>query len=167
MGSGKAEAGNLYHLLRHMFHKVLPRKLWPREPGNPLEGLGKLYHRIGETERARENFTTATKMYRDMEMGFWLDQGEGEMAKFGYVEPRISSGLALLSAYAAMSSARKEKRATLSKSLFSGALHEIVSAFRDDLGEGLGANERAPSTAHYRGRRWCRELRFHELAKSK
>jgi tetratricopeptide (TPR) repeat protein len=54
-------------------------------------GLGKLYHRIGETERARENFTTATKMYRDMEMGFWLDQGEGEMAKFGYVEPRISS----------------------------------------------------------------------------
>jgi hypothetical protein len=58
-------------------------------------GLGKLYHRIGETERARENFTTATKMYRDMEMGFWLDQGEGEMAKFGYVEPCISSALKL------------------------------------------------------------------------
>jgi len=54
-------------------------------------GLGKLYHRIGETERARENFTTATQMYRDVEMGFWLDQGEKEMAEFGYVEPRISS----------------------------------------------------------------------------
>jgi tetratricopeptide (TPR) repeat protein len=38
-------------------------------------GLGKLYHRIGETEHARENFTTATTMYREMEISFWLDQG--------------------------------------------------------------------------------------------
>jgi class 3 adenylate cyclase/tetratricopeptide (TPR) repeat protein len=37
-------------------------------------GLGKLYRRIGETERARENFSNATAMYREMEMGFWLDQ---------------------------------------------------------------------------------------------
>jgi class 3 adenylate cyclase/tetratricopeptide (TPR) repeat protein len=52
-------------------------------------GLGKLYRRIGETERARENLTTATKMYREMEMGFWLDQGEGDMAKSGNVEQRV------------------------------------------------------------------------------
>jgi class 3 adenylate cyclase/tetratricopeptide (TPR) repeat protein len=38
-------------------------------------GLGKLYRRIGEKERARENFTTATTMYRAMDMGFWLVQG--------------------------------------------------------------------------------------------
>jgi len=37
-------------------------------------GLGKLYRRIGEKERARENFSNATAMYREMEMGFWLDQ---------------------------------------------------------------------------------------------
>jgi len=37
-------------------------------------GLGKLYRRMGETGRARENFTNATAMYCEMEMGFWLDQ---------------------------------------------------------------------------------------------
>jgi len=44
-------------------------------------GLGRLYRRIGETEHAREDLATATTMYRDMEMGFWLDQGEEELAK--------------------------------------------------------------------------------------
>jgi hypothetical protein len=34
---GKAEAGNLYRLLHHMFHKALQWKLRPREAGNPLE----------------------------------------------------------------------------------------------------------------------------------
>jgi tetratricopeptide (TPR) repeat protein len=38
-------------------------------------GLGKLYRRIGETEHAHENLTTATTMYGEMEMGFWLEQG--------------------------------------------------------------------------------------------
>ena len=38
-------------------------------------GLGKLYRRIGETEHARENLAAATTMYREMDMGFWLEQG--------------------------------------------------------------------------------------------
>jgi tetratricopeptide (TPR) repeat protein len=38
-------------------------------------GLGKLYRRIGETDHAHENLTTATTMYGEMEMGFWLKQG--------------------------------------------------------------------------------------------
>ena len=54
-------------------------------------GLGKLYRCIGETEHARENLTAATTMYREMEMGFWLGQGEAEMAKSGDVEPRLRS----------------------------------------------------------------------------
>ena len=54
-------------------------------------GLGKLYRRIGETGHAYENLNTAMAMYREMEMDFWRNQGEEEMAKFGYVEPRISS----------------------------------------------------------------------------
>jgi tetratricopeptide (TPR) repeat protein len=41
-------------------------------------GLGKLYRHIGETEHAHERVATATMMYREMDMGFWLEQG-GDM----------------------------------------------------------------------------------------
>jgi integrase len=36
---GKAEAGNLYRLLHHMFKKALQWKLRPQEAGNPLESV--------------------------------------------------------------------------------------------------------------------------------
>jgi integrase len=36
---GKAEAGNVYRLLHHMFHKALQWKLRAREAGNPLENV--------------------------------------------------------------------------------------------------------------------------------
>jgi integrase len=36
---GKAEAGNLYRLLHHMFHKALQWKLRSKEAGNPLESV--------------------------------------------------------------------------------------------------------------------------------
>ena len=36
---GKAEAGNLYRLLHHMFHKALQWKLRAKESGNPLESV--------------------------------------------------------------------------------------------------------------------------------
>jgi integrase len=36
---GKAQAGNLYRLLHHMFSKSLAWKLRPKEVGNPLENL--------------------------------------------------------------------------------------------------------------------------------
>ncbi len=36
---GKAEAGNLYRLLHHMFHKALQWKLRAKEAGNPLESV--------------------------------------------------------------------------------------------------------------------------------
>ena len=36
---GKAEAGNLYRLLHHLFHKALAWKLRPKEAGNPLESV--------------------------------------------------------------------------------------------------------------------------------
>jgi hypothetical protein len=36
-------------------------------------GLGKLY-RTGQREQAREHLTTATTMYREMDMRFWLEQ---------------------------------------------------------------------------------------------
>jgi tetratricopeptide (TPR) repeat protein len=41
-------------------------------------GLGKLYRRRGESEPAREHLATAMKMYREMDMRFWLEQAETE-----------------------------------------------------------------------------------------
>jgi hypothetical protein len=38
--------------------------------------LLKLNRRTGKREHAREHLITATTMYREMEMGFWLAQGE-------------------------------------------------------------------------------------------
>jgi class 3 adenylate cyclase/tetratricopeptide (TPR) repeat protein len=41
--------------------------------------LGKLYRRTGEGALARDHLTTATTMYREMDMRFWLEQVELEM----------------------------------------------------------------------------------------
>jgi hypothetical protein len=42
-------------------------------------GLGKLFRRTGEHEQAREHLTTASSMYRDMGMTYWLEKAEAEM----------------------------------------------------------------------------------------
>jgi tetratricopeptide (TPR) repeat protein len=46
-------------------------------------GLGKLYRRTGKREQARERLATATVLYREMGMGFWLQQGETELQQLG------------------------------------------------------------------------------------
>jgi len=42
-------------------------------------GLGKLNRRTGNREQAHEHITTATTMYREMDMRFWLEQAEAIM----------------------------------------------------------------------------------------
>jgi class 3 adenylate cyclase/tetratricopeptide (TPR) repeat protein len=42
-------------------------------------GLGKLYRRTGKREQAREHLTTATTMYREMGMTYWLEKAESEL----------------------------------------------------------------------------------------
>jgi DNA-binding SARP family transcriptional activator len=42
-------------------------------------GLGKLYGRIGHRGQAREHLATATQMFRDMNVRFWLEQSAAEM----------------------------------------------------------------------------------------
>jgi tetratricopeptide (TPR) repeat protein len=42
-------------------------------------GLGKLDRRAGKRQEAQEHFTTATTMYREMGMTYWLEQAETEM----------------------------------------------------------------------------------------
>jgi class 3 adenylate cyclase/tetratricopeptide (TPR) repeat protein len=41
-------------------------------------GLGKLYQRIGKRRQAQEHLATATTMYREMGMTYWLEQAEAE-----------------------------------------------------------------------------------------
>jgi hypothetical protein len=43
-------------------------------------GLGKLYRRTGKREEAQEHLTTATTMYREMDMRFWLEEAAVETA---------------------------------------------------------------------------------------
>jgi tetratricopeptide (TPR) repeat protein len=42
-------------------------------------GLGKLYRRTGKREQASEHLATATTMYREMGMTYWLEQAEAEL----------------------------------------------------------------------------------------
>jgi len=43
-------------------------------------GLGKLYQRTAaRRDQAQEHLTTATTMYREMDMRFWLEQAEAEV----------------------------------------------------------------------------------------
>ena len=42
-------------------------------------GLGKLYRRTGKQDQAREHLTSATTMYREMDMGFWLQKAVVEL----------------------------------------------------------------------------------------
>jgi tetratricopeptide (TPR) repeat protein len=42
-------------------------------------GLGKLYRRSGKRQKAQEHLATATTMYRDMGMTYWLEQAEANM----------------------------------------------------------------------------------------
>ena len=44
-------------------------------------GLGKLHRRSGEREQADEHLTTATTMYREMDMRFWLEKAELDMSE--------------------------------------------------------------------------------------
>ena len=42
-------------------------------------GLGQLSRRMGKREQAREHLTTATTMYREMDMRFGLEQADSEI----------------------------------------------------------------------------------------
>jgi tetratricopeptide (TPR) repeat protein len=41
--------------------------------------LGKLYRRTGKHEEAKEHLTTATTMFREMDMTYWLAKLEAEL----------------------------------------------------------------------------------------
>ena len=43
-------------------------------------GFDKLYRRTGQREQAQEHLTTATAMYREMGMTYWLEKAETDIA---------------------------------------------------------------------------------------
>jgi len=42
-------------------------------------GLGRLYRCTGNQAQAQEHLVMATAMYREMDMGFWLEKAEAEL----------------------------------------------------------------------------------------
>jgi hypothetical protein len=46
-------------------------------------GLGRLYRRTDKRDQAQEHLTTATTMYREMDMRFWLEQAKAKVDEFG------------------------------------------------------------------------------------
>src|SRR5262249_16779323 len=64
-----AEGGEAHH--RQALALAEPRGLRPLVAHCHL-GLGKLYRCTGERDRAQEHLTTATTMYREMDMRFYL-----------------------------------------------------------------------------------------------
>ena len=46
-------------------------------------GLGKLYGRTGKRHEGQEHLTTATTMYREMGMTYWLEKAQAEMRGMG------------------------------------------------------------------------------------
>jgi class 3 adenylate cyclase/tetratricopeptide (TPR) repeat protein len=79
LGTGAADGTELAH------HRYTRAKTIGEELGmRPLVahchfGLGKLYRRMGKPDQTHEHLATATRMYREMDMQFWLKQAaEGE-----------------------------------------------------------------------------------------
>jgi tetratricopeptide (TPR) repeat protein len=64
--------------LRHALTLAEPRGMRPLVAHCHL-GLGKLYRRTGKRQEAEEHLATATTMYREMDMRFWLEKAETEL----------------------------------------------------------------------------------------
>ena len=75
-----AESGEAHY--RQALALAEPRGMRPLVAHCHL-GLGKLYRRTGKREQARDHLTTATTMYRDMCMTYWLEKAEAEMRELG------------------------------------------------------------------------------------
>jgi len=46
-------------------------------------GLGKLYRRTGDYEKAKTQLANGVAMMREMEMGLWLEKAEAELKELG------------------------------------------------------------------------------------
>jgi class 3 adenylate cyclase/tetratricopeptide (TPR) repeat protein len=74
------ESGEKYY--RQALALAEPRGMRPLVAHCHL-GLGKLSRRTGKHDQARDQLTTATTMYREMDMRYWLEQVEAELMELG------------------------------------------------------------------------------------
>lgn len=65
-------AENHYHHAAMLANELAMRPLVARCHA----GLAKLYRRTGKRQQAEEHLATATTMYREMDMPFWLEQAQ-------------------------------------------------------------------------------------------
>jgi tetratricopeptide (TPR) repeat protein len=75
-----AESGEAHY--RQALALAEPRGMRPLVAHCHL-GLGKLYRHTGKPDQPREHLTTATTMYREMGMTYWLEKAEAAMTKPG------------------------------------------------------------------------------------
>ena len=75
-----AESGMVHY--REALALAEPRGMRPLVAHCHL-GLGKLHRRAGERAKSEEHLTTATTMYREMDMRFWREKAEAELAALG------------------------------------------------------------------------------------
>jgi len=68
-----AEIGEAHY--RQALALAEPRRMLPLVAHCHV-GLGKLYRRAGKRRETQEHLTSATTMYREMDMRFWLEQAE-------------------------------------------------------------------------------------------
>ena len=47
-------------------------------------GLGKLYRQTSRRTQTREHLTTATALYREMDMRFWLEKAQAEVSRLAH-----------------------------------------------------------------------------------
>jgi hypothetical protein len=57
---------------------ISPRRFSSPRVAHCHLGLGKLSRRTGERDQARGHLTTATTLYPEMDIRFWLEQAEAE-----------------------------------------------------------------------------------------
>jgi tetratricopeptide (TPR) repeat protein len=74
-----AESGEAHY--REALALAEPRGMRPLVAHCHL-GLGQLYRRTDKREQAQEHLTTATTIYREMGMTYWLEQAEAEVQPF-------------------------------------------------------------------------------------
>jgi tetratricopeptide (TPR) repeat protein len=75
-----AERGEIHY--RQALILAEPRGMRPLVAHCHL-GLGKLYRRTDKREQAQEHLATATTMYREMGMTYWLEKAEAEVRELG------------------------------------------------------------------------------------
>jgi tetratricopeptide (TPR) repeat protein len=80
--SAPLDAGTAEAHYRQAMGLALERDMRPLAAHCRL-GLGKLYQRTGQQQEACEHLTSATAMYRKMDMRLWLEKAEAEMRALG------------------------------------------------------------------------------------